>query len=103
MNLYIIFLFKDYVHHVQKNFILVISKTQNFGSFLFHIGKFFNFRVKEVVPKQNESDTEVTEIPESSSSVQKKSRLDDDDDTTTILDDGQIWSKPSGETRETTR
>ncbi len=60
--------------------------------------------MKEVVPKQNESDTDVTEIPESSSSsVQKKSRLDDDDDTTTILDDGQIWSKPSGETRETTR
>ncbi len=59
--------------------------------------------MKEVVPKQNESDTDITEIPESSSSsVQKKSRLDDDD-TTTILDDGQIWSKPSGETRETTR
>ncbi len=59
--------------------------------------------MKEVVPKQNESDTDITEIPESSSSsVQKKSRLDDDD-TTTILDDGQIWSKPSGETRETPR
>ncbi len=57
------------------------------------------------MPKSKESDTEVTEITESSSSsVHKKSRLDDDDDTTTIIqDDGKIWSKPLGETRETTR
>jgi len=57
--------------------------------------------VKEILPKSKESDNEVTEIIESSS-VQKKSRLDDDD-TSTIVDDGQIWSKPLTETRETTR
>lgn len=57
-----------------------------------------------MVPKSKEPDTEVIEIPESSSSVQKKSRLDtDDDDQITIQDDGQIWSKPLTETRETTR
>ncbi len=58
------------------------------------------FRVKEVIPKSEDPD--IIEITEpSSSTVQKKSRLDDDD--TTIPDDGQIWSKPLGETRETTR
>ena len=60
--------------------------------------------MKEFVPKPKESDNEITEIPEpsSSSSVQKKSRLDDDD-TVTLADDGKIWSKPLAETRETTR
>jgi hypothetical protein len=58
--------------------------------------------VKEVLPKPKESDNEITEITEPSSSVQKKSRLDDDD-TVTLADDGKIWSKPLAETRETTR
>jgi len=63
----------------------------------------FGHKVKEVVPKSKEPDTEITEVTEpSSSSVQKKSRLDDDD-TITMPDDGQIWSKPLPETRETTR
>ncbi|CAF2745694.1 unnamed protein product [Rotaria sp. Silwood2] len=62
----------------------------------------FGHKVKEVVPKTEEADSEVTEIVESTS-VQKKSRLDNDDDETTILDDGKIWSKPLAETRETTR
>jgi hypothetical protein len=54
--------------------------------------------VKEVLPKSNEP---VLEVPEPS--VQKKSRLDDDDEDNTIRDDGQIWSKPLAEARETTR
>ncbi|CAF5159674.1 unnamed protein product, partial [Rotaria sp. Silwood1] len=59
------------------------------------------FRVKEVIPKVKEEESEITEIDEST--VQKKSRLDNDNDQTTIQDDGQIWSKPLAETRETTR
>ncbi|CAF1292674.1 unnamed protein product [Adineta steineri] len=61
----------------------------------------FGHKVKEVVPKQQEVENEITE---SSSSVQKKSRLDDDDENpSTLRDDGQIWSKPLAETREATR
>ncbi|CAF1552253.1 unnamed protein product [Adineta steineri] len=46
----------------------------------------FGHKVKEVVPKQQES------------------RLDDDDENpSTLPDDGQIWSKPLAETREATR
>ena len=59
-------------------------------------------RVKEVLPKAIQPDSEVTEIAEPSS-TQKKSRLDTDDDSATLADDGQIWSKPLPETRETTR
>ncbi|CAF3791358.1 unnamed protein product [Rotaria sp. Silwood1] len=58
-------------------------------------------KVKEVIPKVKEEESEITEIDEST--VQKKSRLDNDNDQTTIQDDGQIWSKPLAETRETTR
>ncbi|CAF5011528.1 unnamed protein product, partial [Rotaria sp. Silwood1] len=61
----------------------------------------FGHKVKEVIPKVKEEESEVTEIDEST--VQKKSRLDNDNDQTTIQDDGQIWSKPLAETRETTR
>ncbi|UJR09572.1 hypothetical protein I4U23_013807 [Adineta vaga] len=65
----------------------------------------FGHKAKEVVPKEKESESEVTEMTEPSSSVQKKSRLDNDDDDDTIIlqDDGQIWSKPLPETREATR
>lgn len=60
------------------------------------------FRLKEFVPKEKTEVTEITEPTESS--VQKKSRLDtDDSDITTIADDGQMWSKPLAEARETTR
>ncbi|CAF1471859.1 unnamed protein product [Rotaria magnacalcarata] len=62
----------------------------------------FGHKVKEIVPKEKESEPEVTEIDESAS-VQKKSRLDTDDDTTTIPDDGKMWSQPLAEARETTR
>ncbi|CAF5218467.1 unnamed protein product, partial [Rotaria magnacalcarata] len=56
----------------------------------------FGHKVKEIVPKEKESEPEVTEIDESAS-VQKKSRLDTDDDTTTIPDDGKMWSQPLAE------
>ena len=57
------------------------------------------FRVKEVLPKE-EPTPEIVEVTETG----KKSRLDnDDDDANTLADDGQIWSKPLAEVRESNR
>ena len=57
------------------------------------------FRVKEVLPKTSE-EKEIEELPNPSTT--KKSRVDDDKDEG-LGDDGQIWSKPLAEARETTR